>query len=328
METFINNRSSKLFMSVNQLEFCFMPAAQIVPLLPPNKLNDDFSFGFTRTGVMDKLKSLARRKNVGRIIRGKEQNDGLNFRVAKHAYRGFHQVEMDGFSGMPKNALERLNTVDIMALYAGIDLLKGQPYNQVQDLIGLNFSKLVSYLVGAGYEISADNCAAQMLREANSKKVGFHQRWNNSLENRLEELAETDKITGMRSFFQPRFYSQEEAGEGCEFQDIVYNFTRREHGAPIDSNKSRERYVQAFIEKMVEKNKWDDHYTSNNFIGKIVPSNTTPGKVYLVQKRIIPTFTRVITTYSCSCPHGYKKMVQEAVKGDECTHLKKFKEEI
>ena len=292
-------------------------------------LNTDPAFGFDDQGVPEQVKNLVRRRS------GLE--DHTNFSLIKRAVQGYHQVEVPEILGVPQEVLQQLNTTDILSLYIGIETLKGRFLQLDETLIGQPFGKLLPTLVATGYQ-STPQEAANAIREMKRMNVGYTGHSNTpSLEERMTVLTEDVKIAFLRAFYTPRKFSQEIRHEGADFFDEVYAAHQRTNGQPIDSNQSRDQYVAVFIELMRKKQPRGNDFDAASFQGRIVPSETEKGREYFVQRKVtlIPAMViagtekggKEIERYDCSCPHGYRAMYEQAVRGDECKHLVNFKKE-
>lgn len=267
-------------------------------------INSDPAFGFDNIRVADKTANLFRRRS--------ELEDNLNLRLINGAYLGYMQVEAEGVHGIPIEVLQQLNTYDIVALYYGIHLLKGKN----QDLGGSPFGKLIYILINEGYAENG-NLAQNAIRAMKQQEVGFtgHRDRNPTIEESMDMLDDKIKLQFLRAFYTPML----------GIQDDIYNMV------PNDSNQARNLHVREFIGFIRRKHKAGNIFEDEGFHGWLVQSNSSKEKVYFVQSNVLLYGTnKGKEIYSCSCPHGYRKMYG-GLSGNappECAHIKSIKENL
>ncbi len=314
-------------MANKQLDL-FTPLKSIDTITAPAVLNTDPAFGFMNESVPTRFADFVRARS--------DIDDHSNFSLIKRAYRGYYQVEVAKVQGIPQEILQQLNTVDILALYIGIQTLKGEFIPKAEDLIGAPLGKLISALVAVGYVMPADD-AATAVHLMNSKNVGFsNHRHNPPIEQRINGLSETTKVQFLRAFYTPKFFFQEY--KEYDVFDTIYMRFHSASGLAIDSNDSRDAYAHAFVELIKEKQHRGNDFNADRFTGRIVQSESTEGLEYFVQRNIviIPEMTisgrqrseKRFENYNCSCPHGYRKMYAPPAKKDECKHIAHFRKDL
>ncbi len=286
-------------------------------------VNDGRAFGFHEAAPQ--VKKLFRRKSGLR--------DLLNFHLAKACLHGFHQVEMEGQYGVPMELLQQLDTSDVAALYVGIQMVKGRLIERdEEERIGQPFADLVYHLISCAYDAGNGKGSANALREMHRLRLGFTDHFEAPLtiHQRMENLDEQTKTRFLRAYNTYRLSSQERAGEVCEFWDPVYATHHARNGTAGDSASAREAYIKRFTTLLREKQIRRDDFSEDRFSGMFVSSESTQGREYFVQQNTFPSFTggEDIVSFSCSCPHGYRRMHGYIVRGDECKHIKSFRTEM
>ncbi len=300
----------------------------------PSIFNNSSAFGFVEENASASNASAS--ETMRRLFRRRSSlSDHLNFFLIKAAFHGYQQIEEKGRLGLPIEILQRLDTYDIAALYIGIQMLKGRFVRKGKEgLIGAPLGTLISSLVSAAYAYSerrnpTENAARAMKRMG----VGFSEHKNSSsIAERVESLDEKVKLQFFRSFFTKRRHSQEDDYK-ADFHDYVFAQYHSSEGGiperiPIDSNASRDAYSNGLILLMREKEAWGNDFSFEGFNGKIVPSETREDRIYLVQANENAPLSSLKTfEYACSCPHGYRKMYNHRVSGEECKHIKRLRKE-
>lgn len=277
--------------------------------------NNDPAFGLKNQGVEEKV-TKAFRQRIGK-------DDFFNHNLIKGVYRGAHQVEVEGILGIPNKILERTdNTSDILSTYYGIDQVKGRNV----ELGGLSLGELLFVLRNIGYEITSRSNVQNPLRYMKNSKIGFSaQKGEDSdFKERMNALEESVQLQFFRSFYTPRFGSQEDRGyEAYDFFDEVYERQHWPDGSPKKTLQATEDYVHKVIKLLEHKQKEGDNFSTENFKGWLIKSRNNKGKVYFIQRKMIPLPSGEVIKYDCSCPQGYGKMHGLPRKGSsECIHIK------
>ncbi len=274
-------------------------------------LNNEPGFGLMSEGVPEKMANLFRMRVEPKL------HDHLNFRLIKGAFSGFHQMEYGPQLGIPSEIFQNLDTPDIVSLCFGIDCSK----KREPGTGSLKFPGLISYLVGMAYNIESEvKGARNAVRAMKSAKLGFAAHSGERyIKRQMEAVDESAKIQFLRSFHSQRFYSQETYPVlGADFHDPVFAYFNS-RGKPVDSNASRDMYVERFIDLVAQRQSRGNDFDTGGFRGFIVPSSSDPeNKEYFVEKTVPYSRKPVKARYSCTCDYFENKR-------RECRHIRSVK---
>ena len=82
-------------------------------------------------------------------------------------------------------------------------------------------------------------------------------------------------------------------------------------------------YIAEFIRLLKKKQESGDDFNSEGFNGWLVKSFKQKGRVYFVQREESSLLSGRKVVYTCSCPHGYRKMYGGLARNapTECKHI-------